>query len=296
MIVCTIFQPVSLIQTRFQVTAKAAVKAAQGSASSLPYNYKGFMDALRTIVREEGVRALYQGLSPALLGNAASWGLYFAFYTEAKAQWLEHKVATRTLEADRYGNLELGAKEHILCATAAGWLTSLCTNPIWVLKTRMQVQSYGSEGRYTSMADGARRIWQKEGVAGLYRGLVPSLFGVSHGVVQFVIYEDLKKWRRASTGLQQIGGPDAVIAGAVSKVVAGVTTYPYHVVKSRIQMRAPPGKPHPYTGVLDVISKTWRREGVQGFYRGCGIAVVRTTPASALTFGLYEYILGLLHR
>jgi hypothetical protein len=37
-----------------------------------------------------------------------------------------------------------------------------------------------------------------------------------------------------------------------------------------------------------------RVEGFHGFYRGCGISVIRTTPASALTLGLYEYFHAIL--
>jgi solute carrier family 25 folate transporter 32 len=106
--------------------------------------------------------------------------------------------------------------------------------------------------------DGARKIWRQEGLTGLYRGLIPSLFGVSHGVVQFVTYEELKKWRRATTGRDTIQGKEGLAAGAISKIIAGVSTYPYTVVKSRLQMRPPPGQPHPYAGVVDVIRKTWR--------------------------------------
>ena len=61
------------------VTAKAAeVAAKQGTAKVIPYHYTGVLNAVKTIVREEGFLSLYQGLTPAILGNAASWGLYFA--------------------------------------------------------------------------------------------------------------------------------------------------------------------------------------------------------------------------
>ena len=35
----------------------------------------------------------------------------------------------------------------------------------------------------------------KKNIRGLYRGMVPALFGTFHGVIQFMAYEEMKKWR-----------------------------------------------------------------------------------------------------
>jgi solute carrier family 25 folate transporter 32 len=45
---------------------------------------------------------------------------------------------------------------------------------------------------YKYPADAFGSIWRQEGLAGLYKGFVPGLFGVSHGAVQFMAYEELK--------------------------------------------------------------------------------------------------------
>lgn len=45
------------------------------------------------------------------------------------------------------------------------------------------------------MLDGLSQIARKEGIHGLYKGMIPALFGVSHGALQFMAYEELKKWR-----------------------------------------------------------------------------------------------------
>ena len=37
-------------------------------------------------------------------------------------------------------------------------------------------------------------IWRQEGLPGFYRGILPGLLGVSHGALQFMAYEEMKKW------------------------------------------------------------------------------------------------------
>ena len=94
---------------------------------------------------------------------------------------------------------------HMLAAAQSGVLTLAMTNPIWVVKTRLCLQydavtpapSGGGgvgDGRktYKGMLDAFYKIGRYEGVRGLYKGFVPGLWGVSHGAIQFMAYEDLK--------------------------------------------------------------------------------------------------------
>lgn len=45
---------------------------------------------------------------------------------------------------------------------------------------------------YSGMADALRTIYRTEGLRGLYKGFVPGMFGVSHGALQFMTYEEMK--------------------------------------------------------------------------------------------------------
>jgi len=48
---------------------------------------------------------------------------------------------------------------------------------------------------YKGLLDGLYLISKYEGIRGLYRGMIPAFFGVSHGALQFMAYEEMKKWK-----------------------------------------------------------------------------------------------------
>lgn len=190
----------------------------------------------------------------------------------------------------------LDSVDYLLSSGSAGVLTAVISNPLWVIKTRMLSTGRSSPGAYASMTNGFRTIIMTEGTRGLFRGLVPALFGVTHGALQFMFYERLKIWRKhakentdldphsGSTG--NIGGAppaetetdggerkkgpslsnvDYLTLSAASKIMAGSITYPYRVVQTRMQTYDADAV---YSSARDAVVKIWRNEGVVGFYKG----------------------------
>ncbi|OKO98579.1 Mitochondrial folate transporter/carrier [Penicillium subrubescens] len=221
---------------------------------------------------EGGLRAFYRGLAPNLIGNSTSWALYFLCYGSLK-------------DAIRIYRGHEGA------------FTSILTNPIWVIKTRMLASGAQSPGAYPSFMSGVRQIYHTEGMRGFYRGLVPSLFGVSHGAFQFMAYERLKIFRSReirdessmrnsdATVTKKLGNVDFLVISGLSKVFAGCVTYPYQVIRSRLQTY----KAHiVYRGAMDAISQIWAQEGIAGFYKGLGPNLLRVLPSTWVTFLVYE--------
>lgn len=82
---------------------------------------------------------------------------------------------------------------HIVAAMTAGATGTIITNPLWVLKTRFMTQTLApGETRYKHTGDAILRIYRNEGITSFYRGMLPSLAGVSHIALQFPLYEKFK--------------------------------------------------------------------------------------------------------
>eukprot|EP00898_Chlorokybus_atmophyticus_P002551 jgi/Chlat1/3297/Chrsp22S03540 len=294
-----VLHPLDVIRTRFQIQDGRAV-------GPLP-TYTGTLHAFRTIVGTEGWRALYSGLGPALAGSGVSWAVYFYWYQRAKLRY-QRRLERRESTQSSPHSTHLPAHLHLAAAAEAGALVSVLTNPVWVIKTRLQLQrrSVNNNNNYRGTLDALRRIAAEEGVRGLYRGIVPSLLLVSHGAIQFTVYEELKRMvltyrqRRSGEAQQKLTSTqetlpsgDAAIVGAASKLVASLFTYPTQVIRARLQQRPVNGH-RAYTSVWHTVATTYANEGIRGFYRGMTPNILRTLPAASITFLAYETTLRLL--
>ncbi|PNS17566.1 hypothetical protein CAC42_8109 [Sphaceloma murrayae] len=232
---------------------------------------------VRHIFQNEGsYAALYRGLMPNMIGNSVSWGLYFMWYGNIK-----DLVRSVRGEGDR-----LSSSDYFLASGASGILTAVFTNPIWVIKTRMLSTGKNAPGAYQSIAHGTRELWKTEGVKGFYRGLIPSLLGVSHGAIQFMAYEQLKnRWSTGRGGKEKLTNMDFLVLSAASKMFAGSVTYPYQVVRARLQIYE---AGQTYNSARDVIKQVLKHEGFGGFYRGLGPNLIRVLPSTCVTFLVYE--------
>jgi solute carrier family 25, member 33/36 len=110
----------------------------------------------------------------------------------------------------------------------AGIATGSATNPIWVVKTRLQLAARHNENH--AALSMIRKIFREEGVKGFYKGLSASYLGVTEGTIQWVLYERLK---RLSSGTENKGGLQEWFgmlgSAGTAKCVASLITYPHEV-------------------------------------------------------------------
>ncbi|XP_043702975.1 peroxisomal nicotinamide adenine dinucleotide carrier-like [Telopea speciosissima] len=273
----------------------------------------GTIEQMCQVVKQEGWGRLYGGLTPSLVGTAASQGVYYYFY-----QIFRNKAEAAALKRLKKGTGDgsVGMLSSLLVAALSGCLNVLLTNPIWVVVTRMQTHRKASLKHIPSenpsvtpeeailaavepppygTSHAVQEVYGEAGVLGFWKGVFPTLIMVSNPSIQFMLYETLLKKlkaRRASRGK----GNDGVTAleifflGAVAKLGATVVTYPLLVVKSRLQAKQVTGgdQRHHYKGTLDAIMKMIQYEGLYGFYKGMNTKIVQSVFAAAVLFMIKE--------
>lgn len=121
----------------------------------------------------------------------------------------------------------------------AGAASTFCTSPLWVVKTRFMLQSVKDPTTrpYRHTGDAFLQIYRTEGWRGFYRGLLPSLFGVSHVAVQFPLYENFKSWTRERSGSDELHPSSILMCSSAAKMIASCLTYPHEVLRTRLQMQ-----------------------------------------------------------
>lgn len=119
-----VYVPSEVLKTRLQLQGRF-----NNPHFNSGYNYRGTIDAARTIIRREGFGALFYGYQATLYRDVPFSALQFMFYEQFQwwaKQWKQSK--------------EIGVKLEILTGAAAGGLAGVLTCPLDVVKTRLQTQ------------------------------------------------------------------------------------------------------------------------------------------------------------
>ncbi|KAJ3414088.1 hypothetical protein HDV05_007122 [Chytridiales sp. JEL 0842] len=273
--------PLITVSTRAQVN-----KSSAGEADARKSAIVAQIEAFQKIIREEGVGGLYSGIESAMFGIAVTQGVYYYWYELVKAAFEKAAEAKRSITT----------LESMAAGAVAGAATSIITNPIWVVNTRQTVKKGSLDDKSApkplTTLQTIQKIIREEGVQGFWKGIIPALILVINPIIQYTVFEKLKEFilkRRTAAGKSlAMTGFDFFWLGAVSKLAATSITYPYIVVKSRMQLKQSDTDPNRYTSVLDGLKKIAKTEGVRGLYKGIEAKLVQSVLASAFTFAFKE--------
>lgn len=321
--------PLDVIKTKLQAQGGFVAMSKGGNH---PRMYNGLAGTARVIWRQEGLRGMYRGLGPIVLGYLPTWAVWFTVYNESKEYLTETGYMRHPILVNFFSSIFAGASSTIV------------TNPIWVIKTRLMSQSGSTQAyprtgntptarphanspwHYNSTLDAARKMYSTEGLRSFYSGLAPALLGLTHVAVQFPAYEFLrKKFTGQGMGETNDSFKDqwfgVLMASIMSKIMASSATYPHEVIRTRLQTQrrptpgieylqglgvsetasggksGPDGIPEPkYKGIVKTARTIWMEEGGRAFYAGMGVNMARAVPAATVTMMTYEFVMKTLHH
>ncbi|KAJ5051588.1 uncharacterized protein L3040_001364 [Drepanopeziza brunnea f. sp. 'multigermtubi'] len=314
--------PLDVIKTKLQAQGGFRAQAAEEASA---VRYSGLIGTGKTIWSEEGLRGMYRGLGPIILGYLPTWAVYFVVYGRSKEIF------------GRY--IENASGINFCSSLVAGGCSTLATNPIWVIKTRLMSQvsrkstTNGPKPNwhYRSTWDAARKMYATEGLLSFYSGLTPALLGLAHVAVQFPAYEYLKREFTGQGMGESAEGDDrshftgTFFAGVLSKMLASSATYPHEVIRTRLQTQQrtmpsttseyvafrgglegsgthTPAAPHTikagrrYDGIVRTFKTILKEEGWRAFYAGMGTNMMRAVPAATTTLVTYEWVMKHLNQ
>lgn len=174
--------PLDVVKARQQVQKRLLSSNKQQANLPPGVKYTGTLLSLQTIFQEEGFRGFYRGIGPTLVGYAPTWAIYFTVYNKGRKAF-----------TDRFPQApsSLGT---MLSAVGGGAVSNVISNPIWVIRARLQTQDHvTARPEFEGALDCAKKMYRREGVYSFYKGLAPAMMTLIHVAVQFPLYEKLKK-------------------------------------------------------------------------------------------------------
>ncbi|XP_060773426.1 mitochondrial adenyl nucleotide antiporter SLC25A24 [Neoarius graeffei] len=146
--------------------------------------YSGMFDCAKKILKKEGLKAFYKGYIPNILGIIPYAGIDLAIYETLKNAWLSHYAT----DSANPGVLVL-----LGCGTISSTCGQLASYPLALIRTRMQAQASVEGSEQASMTKLTKKILEKDGFFGLYRGILPNFMKVIPAVsISYVVYEYMK--------------------------------------------------------------------------------------------------------
>lgn len=171
------------------------------------------------------------------------------------------------------------------CAT-----TIMC--PITVLKTRFELSTNPNMNVFKSLAF----IYYNEGIRGLFSGLIPTLArDAPYAGVSYLCFKQLQSILTTVNDHSSIKFNSFIdpVAGGTAGMIGAAITYPFDVIRTRLQLhvRSIPTEPSP--GAIYVFKTLLKNEGSLSLFRGMVPRLCKRTVASAISWTMFELSSGI---
>ena len=249
------------------------------------------MRTVKSLLREEGIVAMWRGNAPA-----------FALWTSfAAIQFPVHQFVRDDVLAGR-ANKDVAS---FLGGAAGGLAATIATYPFDFLRTRYAFQ--GIPKIYASYYHLITSTYASEGVAGFYRGVTPTAISIMPVIgFTFSFYDVLLRSLKAAAGTIDaksdsatsiLGHMPSLFAGTLAGAAAKFLVYPLDTVKKRFQVQgvarhASYGPSVPaYTSIRSCLSTMIATEGFLSLYKGLATSMLKVGVSSGITLFVYEVLM-----
>ncbi|KAK6632375.1 hypothetical protein RUM44_007417 [Polyplax serrata] len=240
--------PIDTTKTRLQIQGQKLDK------THVKLKYHGMIDAFFKISKQEGFKALYAGIAPAVLRQATYGTIKFGTYYSLK------KFLGQRTEEDIVLNIG--------CAVVSGIVSSSIANPTDVLKVRMQVVGVQKSGIIASFQE----VYRLEGICGLWRGVGPTAQRAAViAAVELPVYDMSKQYLKPVMG-------DTILNYFLSSFVASlgsaIASTPIDVIRTRLMNQKKlkfvtcSNTSRIYKNSMDCFVQTVKNEGFLALYKG----------------------------
>ncbi len=251
---------------------------------TLEHRYTGIGNCFKRTFQEEGLISFWRGNTANVIRYFPTQALNFAFKDKIKRMFGFKKE-------DGYwkwfaGNLASGA--------AAGALGLFFVYSLDYARTRLandaKKASGAGEREFNGLIDVYRKTLKTDGIAGLYRGFVPSVCGIIvYRGLYFGLYDSLKPV--VLIGPLQTSFLASFLLGWVVTTTASTISYPIDTIRRRMMMTS--GQAVKYNGAVDCARQIIQKEGTKSLFKGCGANILRGV-AGAGVISLYDQLQLLL--
>lgn len=245
----------------------------------LAKKYSGIGECFSRTWAEEGLVSFWRGNTANVIRYFPTQALNFAFKDKFKKMFAFKKE-------NNYwrwfgGNLASGG---LAGATSLLFVYSLDYARTKLANDAKSVSKGGGDREYKGLIDVYKKTLASDGVAGLYRGFLPSVIGIIvYRGLYFGMYDTLKP--SLLVGPLEGNFLAAFALGWCVTVGASTASYPLDTVRRRMMMTS--GQAVKYKGAFDAFEKIVAAEGIKSLFKGCGANILRSV-ASAGVISLYD--------
>lgn len=262
----TVMYPVDSVKTRMQ--------SLQPDPNA---QYRSVYEALKRIIRTEGIFRPFRGLNITMLGAGPAHALYFACYERVK------RSLSDVIQNGRNSHFANG-----VAGSVATVLHDAVMNPAEVVKQRMQM--YNSP--YRGLWDCVRTVTRNEGAGAFYRSYSTQLtMNIPFQAVHFITYELMQEQLNPN----RLYHPGThIVSGAAAGAVSAAVTTPLDVCKTllntqeNVALSSVNISGH-LSGMANAFRTVYRLGGMSAFFKGAQARVIYQMPSTAIAWSVYEF-------